>query len=167
MPYLFSAAQIERAKELISYDPENGLFTWLESRGRVSKGQVAGVATEGYISIRVDGHIVRGHRLAFVLMTGRNPSGEIDHINGVGTDNRWVNLRDCSRAINARNARMFSHNKSGVCGVFWNTEKQKWTSHIKVNQKSIHLGHFSDFDMAVKARLAAEPKYGFTLRHGK
>lgn len=33
---------LEHLKELLSYSPETGDFTWLEKRGRVAAGEVAG-----------------------------------------------------------------------------------------------------------------------------
>jgi len=32
----------ERLHELLDYDPDTGVFTWLEKRGRVRAGDVAG-----------------------------------------------------------------------------------------------------------------------------
>jgi hypothetical protein len=36
-------------------------------------------------------------------MTGKMPSGIIDHINGNSLDDRWMNIRDTTYAINAQN----------------------------------------------------------------
>jgi hypothetical protein len=61
---------------------------------------------------------------------------------------------------------MWSHNTSGRTGVTWDKNHNKWMAKIKVDQKTVNLGRFSDFNDAVKAREAAEEKHGFSQRHG-
>lgn len=90
--------------------------------------------------------------------------GSIDHINGDRDDNRISNLRDVPQVINQRNQGRHRSNKSGRTGVCWGTKRQCWLAYIKVNDRQIALGGFSKFDDAVKARIAAEKKYGFTGR---
>ena len=85
-------------KELLNYDPATGVFTWLVSRGRVKASSVAGhVHSRGYIVIMVDGRRHLAHRLAFVYMTGTFPDDQVDHINEIKADNRWINLREATR----------------------------------------------------------------------
>lgn len=43
------------------------------------------------------------HRLIFKLETGADPTGVIDHINGIRNDNRFCNLRDVTITENSRN----------------------------------------------------------------
>jgi hypothetical protein len=80
-------------RELLSYDPKTGMFTWrIRSARRVHIGDVAGgVNGRGYLTIRVDGRQYLAHRLAFLHMTGSWPKKEhIDHINMDRADNRWA-----------------------------------------------------------------------------
>ena len=51
------------------------------------------------------------------------------------------------------------NNTSGVKGVSWNTEKQKWQATIGLKNKLIHLGKFSTLEAAAKARALAEEQY--------
>ena len=37
-----------------------------------------------------------------------------------------------------------------------------WTAYITVNYKTVYLGSFTNYSDAVKARLNAENRYGFT-----
>ena len=84
----------------------------------------------------------------------------VDHIHGDDIrDNRKCNLRLATRTENAMNRRMQSNNTSGVTGVVWNNERNKWTAQIRLNGKCIRLGHFDNFDDAVAARKAGEEKY--------
>jgi len=154
-------------RDVLHYSPETGLFTWRQARGRCSAGESAGYdADRGYRAIRVFGQIIYAHRAAFLYMTGSIPE-EVDHINGHRADNRWSNLRASNRAHNSKNMKAPSTNRSGVVGVFWNTGKRKWTARIKVNQKSIHLGHFESIADAARARCVAEMEYGFCANHGR
>ena len=57
------------------------------------------------------------------------------------------------------NSKLPNNNTSGIKGVCWNKNYQKWFAYIKINQKSINLGYFINFDDAVKARKEAEEKY--------
>lgn len=50
-------------------------------------------------------------------------------------------------------------NTSGVKGVSWCKSRNVWESYINVHSKRIHLGRFSRFEDAVKARRDAEEKY--------
>lgn len=92
---------------------------------------------------------------------------QIDHINGIRSDNRICNLRlvDCKE--NAKNQRKNKRNKNAFGGVFFNKQKKKYVSRIKVNGKSIFLGYFNLIDDAIAARKEANKKYGFHENHGK
>jgi len=81
---------------------------------------------------------------------------EIDHKNRQTLDNRKSNLQISTRSQNLFNTGLFSHNTSGYKGVGYYKQTNKWRAHIKVNQKSIHLGYFSTFEEAIRARRKAE-----------
>lgn len=81
----------------------------------------------------------------------------IDHIGGNKTrnDNRKANLRVVTFQQNAMNRKKRSDNTSGVTGVSWDKDGQKWIAYIgdKV------LGRYSDKDVAIQVRKQAEEKY--------
>lgn len=85
----------------------------------------------------------------------------VDHINGDSLDDRKSNLRKATNQQNSMNHGKSINNTSGVCGVSWNKDKQRWKAYIAVNRKQIHLGYFKEdeFELAVKARKEAELKY--------
>ena len=65
----------DQLKDLLHYNPEAGLFTWLVPKKRRSRvGMVAGYKnTGGYIRITInDKHYA--HRLAWLYMTGSFPT---------------------------------------------------------------------------------------------
>lgn len=157
----------DQLKEVLHYCPETGVFTWLNVR----KGQTAGYLIrkqEGkhYLQIRIrkDRYLV--HRLAFLYMTGSFPDGQVDHINGCGTDNRWSNLRDVPSIDNTRNRRLPCTNKSGVIGVRWSASANRWLAQISDKGKQIHLGSFCCKEDAVAARKTAELELGYHPSHG-
>ena len=85
----------------------------------------------------------------------------VDHINGDSLDCRKSNLRKATNQQNSMNHDKPINNTSGVCGVSWKKDKQRWKAYITLNGKQIHLGYFkeNEFELAVKARKEAELKY--------
>lgn len=160
----------EQLKQILHYNPETGVFTWLVSRGKAAQGCVAGhncfKNTKEYTVIGVNSRIERAHRLAFLYMEGRWPNEIIDHINGDGTDNRWCNLREVTQKTNCRNMRLHNHNTSGVSGVSWRKQRNAWRAYITLDNKQYTLGHYPDFFDAVCARKSAERLHGFHINHG-
>ena len=51
------------------------------------------------------------------------------------------------------------NNTSGVKGVTWDKEKQKWRAQINFQRKNIYLGCFGTLESATKARALAEEEY--------
>lgn len=111
---------------------------------------------KGYVVSSVsDEAPVRMHRLLFNIKDDRI----IDHINRNPSDNRKENLRITDNAHNRMNMSLMSTNTSGVTGVSFYKNENKWSAEIYCNNKHIHLGRFISFEDAVKARLEAEVKY--------
>lgn len=155
-------------RKLLDYNPETGMLSWRVSRGRARAGDEAGcIHHEGYRKIMIGGRAYLAHRLAFLVMTGRWPHDQLDHINGARSDNRWKNLRETDAQGNSRNQRVFRNNTSGHMGVNWSKRARKWKSYINLDGRQKHLGCFDDLAEAVTARKAAEHKYGFHPNHGE
>ena len=85
----------------------------------------------------------------------------VDHIHGEKSryDNRKSNLRLCDSLLNSFNRKTRTDNTSGVTGVYWDKEQNKWEASITYKHKRIKLGKFKIFEDAVKARKEAEDKY--------
>lgn len=147
-----------RVREVLSYDPDTGTFTWLVSTSnRVRVGDRAGWKNgNGYLRLAIDGCKCYGQRLAWVLSYGTWPVAEIDHINGDPSDNRLVNLREATRAENGRNLRRKSNNTSGTSGVSFCASTGKWQAQIMINRRNKNLGLFANFQDAIAVRKAAE-----------
>lgn len=154
----------QRIIDQISYDPASGELTWLVNK-RGGGAKVGRIVTRmnnyGYIVLTVSGRHLVGSRVAWFIHHGKWPDGEVDHCNGVRTDNRIVNLRDVTVTQNRQNCigqptkRKFSRFK----GVGYDKRPRKWVARIVVNKKSIHLGSFDTEDQAAKAYETAEKQY--------
>jgi hypothetical protein len=158
----------EILKQRLHYDPLTGLFTWLVSNNSSrSNGEVAGSLNgAGYIQIRINKKFYLAHRLAFLFMNGSLPKGQVDHINHVKTCNAWANLRDVSELINHQNISKDMRNKTGVTGVKYRHNQDRFIARIGVNKTDVYLGSFKNLDDAVIARKHAEKHYGFHVNHG-
>lgn len=155
--------------DLFEYNKDTGVLTRKTTSGRFKKGDEAGCeAFRAGITYRVvsaNGKRLLAHRVAWALHYGVWPKC-IDHINGVGTDNRICNLRDVTHTENMRNMRLFSTNKTGVCGVCYDSKRKKFRASIVVNGKQRHVGYFNSLDEAKKHREKASEENGFHIMHG-
>lgn len=114
--------------------------------------------TNGYVTTHpTNSPEIRLHRLVMhakydVVIDHKNhPHGSERKV-----DNRKCNLRYATDSQNAMNRHINSNNTSGVKGVGWKKENQKWCAYICKNNKQIHLGYFNNFEDAVKVRKQAE-----------
>ena len=80
----------------------------------------------------------------------------VDHINGDRSDNRRCNLRITTQSNNCINKELQSNNKSGVAGVCWDKDRERWAPEIAIGRKKCHLGRYKKFEDAVYARYIAE-----------
>lgn len=152
---------VERLRELLDYDAKTGEFTWRVSCRGTKAGDRAGTdSSQGRRHIIIGYARFKAHRLAWFYVYGAWPEKLIDHINGDPTDNRIENLREASVSENMHNQRCaHKHNRTGVLGVQWRPEKNKFRARITIDRKEIHLGHFDTVEDAQAAYLEAKRKY--------
>lgn len=81
-------------------------------------------------------------------------------------DQDKVNLRDMYKAsyiddvnVSLLKSKLRSDNKSGVKGVYYNSNKKLWNAYIGIDGKQLDLGSFKSKSAAIKARKQAEDKY--------
>ncbi len=142
----------EELKELMLYDPETGKFSWIKSRRGVRSMEAAGCVTKrGYVNIYINYKKYLAHRLAWLYVHGKWPPEQIDHINGVRSDNRICNLREASGCQNQLNRWVDCRNKSGIKGVCWHKNNQKWQAQTSIDGKEYYLGQFIDIKDAERA----------------
>ncbi|WP_223553388.1 HNH endonuclease signature motif containing protein [Pseudomonas sp. BF-R-01] len=159
----------DQANDALHYDPETGIFTRkIQTCGRVKVGDVAGyVRDDGYRMIRVRVRQYLAHRLAWLMVTGKFPENQIDHINGSRGDNRWCNLRAVTNTENDRNRAVRRDSASGVMGVRRHNRADGWVARITVSGKIMNLGFFKNIEDATAARKSAEAKHGYHSNSGR
>lgn len=155
----------DRLKELMHYDPDTGIFTWLARVGGKRKaegwnakyaGTQAGCvyAGLGYATVSLSMEKYYLHRLAWLYMTGEWPPNDVDHINGVRHDNRWINLRLATRKQNLANAAgHFDSTSGGVKGVSFEKWSGKWKAQIYLDGKNRLIGRYATIEEAKEAYL--------------
>jgi hypothetical protein len=87
------------------------------------------------------------------LMDINDRSKDVDHLNHNTLDNRRsMNLRIATKSENGLN-RLGPNplSKSGYRGVSWESRRNKWQAHIKLNYKRIYLGLYDTPEEAYKA----------------
>lgn len=169
-------------RELLDYDPATGEFLWrVRGENQISQlrirsswntryaGKPALTAknSDGYLAGTIMSCGFLAHRVAWAYHYGEWPLGEIDHINGDRTDNRLQNLRVVTKLENARNQKRASNNSTGVTGVQWRRDSNKWRAVITVAGRHKNLGSFNKKSDAIAARRAAEREFGYHKNHGR
>ena len=166
---------------VLRYEPETGKLFWKErpvwmfkndkypaarnakrwNTAWAGREALAADDGKGYRRGSLLGTRQRAHVVIMAIMTGEWPSGDIDHINRVRSDNRFCNLREVSHAENCRNMSLSSHNKTGATGVRRAATNGKFLASIKIPGQNPHLGTFDSFDEAVAARQRAAAAAGW------
>ena len=151
----------DRLKELLSYDPESGVFVRIKTTSKKIKiGAVAGTfRPDGYQVITINGAKFLAHRLAWLYMAGAFPPDQIDHIDQNPSNNRFNNLRAVTGSENQHNRKMTCTNTSGFKGVSYDKPGKKWKANIALNSVLKHLGLFLTPEEASAAYLAAQRIY--------
>jgi hypothetical protein len=136
-------------EKVLSYDPQTGKFRWKITRGRCCNGKIAGsVGGYGYISIGINGTKYGAHRLAWLLMTENWPTTDIDHINGILTDNRIKNLRLATRSQNLGNSSTHVDSTSGLKGAAWDRQTGRWRCTLMIQGVKYDFGRYDTAEQA-------------------
>jgi hypothetical protein len=177
---------VQLLSELLSYDPNTGLFCWKPRlpkhfistphrstewqckwwNTRFANTEAGSFDPGGYKLIRINSIDYRAHRLAWLIIHGTTPEF-IDHINGIRDDNRIVNLRSVNHEANTQNAKRRRDNITGTVGVSYYASKGTWRARINKAGKTILLGYFRTKEEAIAARKAAERMYEYHENHGR
>lgn len=141
--------------KMFEYDQLSGVLRWKRKEGAVHKyyntryaGKIAGTSDGQYLKVNIGGSNYYIHRIIWKLVTGKDPVGYVDHIDGDGFNNRWINFRDVTHDQNMWNAKLFHNNTSGYRGVAFIKAHGKWRAAISVNGKKQHLGYFKSPELA-------------------
>jgi hypothetical protein len=152
----------KRLKEVLHYDKATGLFLWKQKRGRQGAGSIAGSATGsgGYVRLMVDGQLYLAHRLVFLYVEGSMPKKDVDHRNGLRTDNRYANLRQVTRSTNNQNQRKpHPRSATGFLGVRLDKRYGRYYASIYYDGRKHGLGGYTTPEEAHAAYVAAKRKH--------
>ena len=165
-------------RELLDYEPLTGLLWWktrdrkwfaTEHDWKAWNAQWAGkpalTATDdhGYKCGSIFNKRCDAHRIIFLWMTGRE-AVEVDHINHIRSDNRWINLREVDKVDSARNQTLQRNKTSGYAGV--GKHGNGWQVHFPDDEGHRRCRHFPTYEQAISFREAMERKRGFHPNHG-
>jgi hypothetical protein len=108
-------------------------------------------------SIRINGKskTIQMHQ----IIMGNVKNKIIDHKNMNGIDNRKCNLRFCTYSENRMNTQARKDNKSGLKGVSFFKNINRWIARIMITDKSIYLGCYKTAKKAHLAYCEAAKKY--------
>lgn len=156
---------VERLRAVLDYDPVSGVFTWKQTGNRaLQPGDRAGTLhPRGYVFIKVGAFSYAAHRLAWLFIHSEWPKADIDHRNGLRSDNRIANLRECCGPLeNNQNTKRYASNRSGFHGVGWHKSTGRWRARISVAGRQINLGLFDSAELAAEAyRIAKAANHSF------
>lgn len=148
-------------RQLLIYDSVSGEFTWRNARGRKTRaGAKAGYTSNGYIRIGINGKDYFAHCLVWLYAHGSWPTADIDHIDGIRSNNCLLNLRQAKRAENLQNQRApRSDNKSGFLGVSFDAKRGMYKAALKVSGKTVFTKRTITAEEAASAYLEAKRKH--------
>lgn len=154
----------EYVRSILDYDPNTGVLTWATRDvshfdclgaekvcavyNRDFAGKVAGTicGRDGYRTVFISGRNYFAHRIIWLIVHGKWPDHQIDHINGDKLDNRLENLRDVTNQINSWNV-----DHSRFSGAYWEKTRKRWRAEITNNGKTILIGRFKEKEAAMLA----------------
>ena len=162
-----SDVPIARVQHVFDYHTD-GYLIWRHPTGpRAKAGDRAGYVskTKKYRRVEIDGKSYGEHRIIWAWHTGAWPADQIDHKNGVRSDNRIENLREANNSENAQSRHTVRpDNSSGCAGVYYAARDKRWIADIYIDGKRTVVGRFADRDSAVACRIGAEKTY-YTFKH--
>jgi len=152
-----SGLTVERIRNVLDYNPETGALKWrIALSRRTSVGSEAGVkGTNGRRYVQVLGEKLLAHRLIWFYVHGVWPTANISPKNGDYDDLRLENLREQSLSETSFKGFRATSNKSGIKGVSWSSNKNRWLAVITRDYRRYHIGYFITKEEAAAAYEAA------------
>jgi hypothetical protein len=145
----------EDVRRILDYDPRTGILVWrakINIHAKIIVGNIAGTLDpSGYIYITIRNRKYRAHRLAWFWTHGVWPKDQIDHVNGIASDNRIANLREATTAQNSHNRKNGKTNKTGYTGIRFIEKRNVYVAVSVTNGVSKYLGSFETAEAASAA----------------
>ena len=147
-------------KDIFHYN--NGKLYWkVKPKSGINIGDEAGwLNTTGYLQVCYKRKKYSVHKIVWELFNGEVPIGfVINHIDVNPLNNKIENLRLGSMAQNQYNHSLRKDNTSGIKGVSFSKDKNKWRVQLKVNKKALNFGCHEDIEFAELVAHEARVKY--------
>jgi hypothetical protein len=164
----------ELLRKLLRYETKTGKLFWRERTPEMfrkvgyekswnaryaNKEAFTSLNSEGYFTGQIYCKTYSAHRVILAMHTGTWSKQDVDHINGIKSDNRISNLRNSTHAQNMYNTGPYANNKSGQKGVYFHERDQRWRAQIRISGKVTYLGSFIEKSQAVAAYQASAIKH--------
>lgn len=135
---------LKRARELIDYNPRSGVMRWKQRGiGRRLDKPIGSVGPNDSRVVNIDGQRYYLHHIAWLLDKGKWPFYGVEHVNGVNSDNRIVNLRELRLSTPMpKKKRAAKHEIKRLVGASWCADRGKWRSQIFDHGKNLYIGMF-------------------------
>lgn len=172
----------EYLKELFEYNPDTGILTWKcrpinhfrnehgqrcfnakypgKEAGCLSR---AGRTDRYYKNVSLkhgNGNHFGAHRLIWALVHGDTDCAkDVEHANGIGTDNRLSNLRLATRRQNTCNNKTRRGTSLRLRGVGLHKASGLYYAKIRIEGRQTSLGYFKSKGLAAVARAKAAIRY--------
>lgn len=151
---------------LFGYSLSNNKIVWKNPNKYthcVKVGDFAGTLHHtGRLIITINGSQYAYHNILWKMFTGRDPVGDIDHLDHKPLNNKMSNLEDTFD--NVKNQKIRSTNKSGVMGVSYEkaNPNKPWCVYIKKKR----YGNFKTLQEAEIKSKEVYKQLGFHKNHG-
>ena len=137
------------SQELLDHLTAN--YTYDRDAGHVINNKMGkpalGVNSQGYrlvgVFINKKRLSLRAHHIIWFFEYGEWPTQCLDHIDGVKTNNHCTNLRSVTHRENLQAYTKSIKSSSSYQGVFWEKNRKKWRSDIKVENRNKYLGYYT------------------------
>ncbi len=131
---------------------------WNTQNSLKEAGSLTGHGRKQRWKIGLDFRLFRRHVIIWAFHYGEWRLG-IDHKDRNSLNDCIENLRVANQSQNIANSTIYSTNRSGFKGVFWDKRRQTWIASIKVDYRGRYLGRFDDPEEAHEAYMDAARKY--------
>lgn len=139
-------SEIDLYRELFTLNADGTDLVRIKPARRTTVGAVTvRYDRDGYRVVRVAGKQRFVHRIIYALHTGTLPK-MLDHINGDKADNRLINLRPATHALNSQNVR--PRNRELPMGVQRGHKSPNYTAWLTINGETTYLGTYPTPDEA-------------------
>lgn len=159
-----------KPRKISDFGSEAAYRSWTARRSGEKAGTVSSArrARVRHVQVVYGGRRLYAHRIIWEMHFGEIAKGmQIDHIDGNGLNNRLVNLRLVTAGGNRKNQPLRKDNKTGLLGVRWREEKQRFEAYINSQGRRVRLGLHKTLLDAACARKGAEAELGFHKNHGR